>query len=70
MVLFCFNYLILKVRLGNVVKNNSSSRSAIDMYLTVESIKGVSGEDRIVVKLNGKFLPHIQQLAENDTSKK
>jgi cyanate lyase len=40
------------------------------MYLTVETIKGVSGEDRVVIKFNGMFLPHIQQLVENDTSKK
>ena len=39
------------------------------MYLTVETVKGVSGEDRIVIKLNGKFLPHIEQLADMDTSK-
>ena len=29
----------------------------------------LAGEDRVLIKLNGKFLPHIQQLAENDTSK-
>jgi cyanate lyase len=39
------------------------------MYLTVDTVKGASGEDRVVIKLNGKFLPHIEQLAKNDTGK-
>ena len=42
--------------------------SAIDLYLTVDSVKGVSGEDRVVVTMNGKYLPHIEQLASNNTA--
>ena len=43
--------------------------SAIDLYVTVDSVKGVSGEDRVVLTLNGKFLPHIEQRNENNTAK-
>ncbi len=35
--------------------------SAIDFKLTVQKIKGDKGEDRMVVTMNGKFLPHIEQ---------
>ncbi len=35
--------------------------SAIDFKLTVHKIKGDKGEDRMVVTMNGKFLPHIEQ---------
>jgi cyanate lyase len=34
---------------------------AIDFKLTVQKIKGDKGEDRMVVTMNGKFLPHIEQ---------
>jgi len=44
--------------------------SAIDFYVTVDKVKGVHGEDRVVLTFNGKFLPHVEQLVENDTSKK
>ncbi|KAJ3091487.1 Cyanate hydratase [Physocladia obscura] len=43
--------------------------SAIDMYSRVDVVKGVHGEDRVVVTLSGKFLPHIEQLEHLDTSK-
>lgn len=35
--------------------------SAIDFRLTIDKIKGDKGEDRMVVTMNGKFLPHIVQ---------
>jgi cyanate lyase len=35
--------------------------SAIDFYLTVDKTKGSQGEDRVVITMNGKFLPHIEQ---------
>jgi cyanate lyase len=35
--------------------------SAIDFKLTVHKVKGDKGEDRMVVTMNGKFLPHIEQ---------
>ena len=44
--------------------------SAIDFYVRVEKIKGKSGEDRVLISFNGKFLPHVEQLAENDTAPK
>jgi len=36
--------------------------SAIDFKLTVDKVKGEKGEDRMVVTMNGKFLPHIEQV--------
>lgn len=36
--------------------------SAIDFKLTVDKVKGDKGEDRMVVTMNGKFLPHIEQV--------
>lgn len=35
--------------------------SAIDFKLTIDKVKGNKGEDRMVVTMNGKFLPHIEQ---------
>ena len=35
--------------------------SAIDFKITVNKVKGDKGEDRMVVTMNGKFLPHIEQ---------
>jgi len=35
--------------------------SAIDFKITLDKIKGDKGEDRMVVTMNGKFLPHIKQ---------
>ena len=58
----------MDVTIINVTERKCNNRSAIDMYATVETVKGVSGEDRIVIKLNGKFLPHVEQLTEKDTS--
>jgi cyanate lyase len=31
------------------------------MYATVERVKGPQGEPRVVLTLNGKFLPHVEQ---------
>ena len=42
--------------------------SAIDFYIKVEKIKGKHGEDRVVITCNGKFLPFVEQLTEDDTS--
>jgi len=43
--------------------------SAIDFYIKVDKIKGKHGEDRVVITCNGKFLPFVEQLTEDDTSK-
>lgn len=37
--------------------------SAIDLYMDLEVIKGKHGEDRVVIILNGKFLPFIEQVS-------
>lgn len=42
--------------------------SAIDLYVNMDMIKGKQGEDRFVISLNGKFLPHVEQLTENNTA--
>ena len=36
--------------------------------MNMDVIKGSQGEDRFVITLNGKFLPHIEQLASNNTA--
>ncbi|KAL2634635.1 hypothetical protein R1flu_006114 [Riccia fluitans] len=40
--------------------------SAIGFYCTVEKQKGTEGEDRVVVTLNGKYLPHTEQKAADN----
>jgi cyanate lyase len=42
--------------------------SAIDMFATLKVIEGKGGEKRIAITLNGKFLPHIEQRAEDNTA--
>jgi len=42
--------------------------SAIDIYLNMDIVKGTQGEDRFVLTLNGKFLPHVEQLNANNTA--
>ena len=42
--------------------------SAIDLYVDMHMIKGKQGEDRFVISLNGKFLPHVEQMTENNTA--
>jgi len=41
--------------------------SAIDMYLDVGTVKGRQGERRVVVTMNGKFLPFVEQRAEDNS---
>ena len=36
--------------------------------MNMEVIKGTQGEDRFVLTLNGKFLPHVEQLTSNNTA--
>lgn len=42
--------------------------SAIDLYVDMHLIKGIQGEDRFLISLNGKFLPHVEQLTKNNTA--
>jgi cyanate lyase len=49
-------------------KKGDGIMSAIDMYASMDILKGVMGEDRVVITLNGKFLPHVEQLVENNTA--
>ena len=41
--------------------------SAIDYYLDVGTTVGSAGERRVVITMNGKFLPHIEQRADQNT---
>nr|QZR93701.1 cyanase [Alexandrium pacificum] len=41
--------------------------SAIDFYLDVGTTTGKKGEKRVVITMNGKFLPHIEQVAADNT---
>jgi cyanate lyase len=43
--------------------------SAIDFYCDVGTTTGIHGEKRIVITLNGKFLPFIEQSMENNSAK-
>jgi len=44
--------------------------SAIDFYCDVGTTEGlVHGETRVVITLNGKFLPHAEQLSEHNGAK-
>lgn len=38
--------------------------SAIGYYCNVEKVKGKEGEDRVVIIMNGKFLPHVEQVSK------
>ena len=40
--------------------------SAIDFFLDVGTTTGKLGEKRVVLTFNGKFLPFIEQAAENN----
>mmetsp|Transcript_27310 Transcript_27310/g.33481 ORF Transcript_27310/g.33481 Transcript_27310/m.33481 type:complete len:189 (-) Transcript_27310:172-738(-) len=40
--------------------------SAIDFYLDVGTTTGKHGEKRVVITFNGKFLPFIEQIAEDN----
>ncbi|GAV69527.1 Cyanate_lyase domain-containing protein [Cephalotus follicularis] len=43
--------------------------SSVDFYCSVDKVKGVDGKDRVVVTLDGKYLPHSEQKTENMVSK-
>ncbi|XP_042513843.1 cyanate hydratase-like isoform X1 [Macadamia integrifolia] len=43
--------------------------SAIDFYCSVDKIKGVDGNDRVVVTFDGKYLSHSEMRAENMVSR-
>jgi cyanate lyase len=43
--------------------------SAIDFYLDVGTTTGKHGEKRVVITMNGKFLPHIEQRADDNFAK-
>eukprot|EP01026_Neomeris_dumetosa_P006053 TRINITY_DN11887_c0_g2_i4.p3 TRINITY_DN11887_c0_g2~~TRINITY_DN11887_c0_g2_i4.p3 ORF type:complete len:195 (-),score=18.97 TRINITY_DN11887_c0_g2_i4:355-939(-) len=43
--------------------------SAVDFYMSVDSVKGKQGEDRVVVTMNGKFLPFNEQKVEDNTAR-
>ncbi len=42
--------------------------SAIDMYASVSERRGITGERRVVVTLDGKFLPHIEQVMASQSA--
>jgi cyanate lyase len=42
--------------------------SAIGYFCSVEKVKGKDGEDRVVILMNGKFLPYTEQIAENNVA--
>ena len=42
--------------------------SAIDIFVEMSEVTGVSGERRIALTLNGKYLPHIEQEATKNTA--
>mmetsp|Transcript_11751 Transcript_11751/g.15333 ORF Transcript_11751/g.15333 Transcript_11751/m.15333 type:complete len:206 (-) Transcript_11751:92-709(-) len=42
--------------------------SAIDFYLDVGTTTGKSGEKRVVITFNGKFLPHIEQTSKDNSA--
>lgn len=44
--------------------------SAIDFYLDVGKVIGKNGEQRVVVTMNGKFLPFIEQKGGDNTAPK
>jgi cyanate lyase len=43
--------------------------SAIDFFCDVGTASGIHGEKRVVITLNGKFLPFAEQLSENNVAK-
>jgi cyanate lyase len=43
--------------------------SAIGYYCNVEKVKGKEGEERVVIIMNGKFLPHVEQKADGNVAK-
>jgi len=43
--------------------------SAIDYYVNFETVVGKSGEKRIVISMNGKYLPFVVQNLEDDVTR-
>lgn len=43
--------------------------SAIDFYCDVGTTSGIHGETRVVITLNGKFLPYAEQRSEHNGAK-
>ncbi|KAL5542322.1 hypothetical protein UlMin_010032 [Ulmus minor] len=43
--------------------------SAIDFFCSVDKVKGVDGNDRVVVTFDGKYLPYSEQKSENMVSR-
>jgi len=60
---------------GEAIKENINEQcgdgimSAIDFYCDVGTTTGKLGEKRVVITFNGKFLPHIEQMAEDNGAK-
>lgn len=44
--------------------------SAIGFYATIDRIKGLEGEDRVVITFNGKFLPYVEQRVEDNVAQR
>ncbi|KAJ3682379.1 hypothetical protein LUZ60_014952 [Juncus effusus] len=42
--------------------------SGIDFYCSVDKVKGVDGNNRVVVTFDGKYLPYSEQRSENMVS--
>ncbi|GAB2217763.1 hypothetical protein Droror1_Dr00000974 [Drosera rotundifolia] len=43
--------------------------SSVDFYCAVDKIKGVDGNDRVVITFDGKYLRHTEHKAENMLSR-
>lgn len=52
-------YLIFSISITIMI----ISMSAIDFYCSVDKVKGVDGKDRVVLTLDGKYLPHTEQVS-------
>lgn len=42
--------------------------SAIDFYASIDKIQGKHGEQRVVITMNGKYLPYVAQAVEDDVA--
>ena len=51
-----------------VLHTGDGIMSAIDIFFTVKTIKGKAGETRVLLTLNGKYLGHTEQRAEDNTA--
>ncbi|GAB2294355.1 hypothetical protein Dimus_028563 [Dionaea muscipula] len=43
--------------------------SSVDFYCAVDKVKGADGKDRVVVTLDGKYLPHSEQKSDHMLSR-